>query len=96
MPQQDQYQPGHSVIDGRLPKGQRFNDNSIEMGTGFDCLDEKAHTNNFNISAEAKNNRAFLVSLMSSHGFDNYSKEWWHFALRQEPFPETYFDFPIR
>lgn len=95
-PAQATYQPGDPVLDGRLPKGQRFDDNSIEMGTSFDCLDEMAHTHNPKISDEAKKNRAFLLEIMSAHGFENYSKEWWHFSLKQEPFPNMYFDFPIR
>jgi D-alanyl-D-alanine dipeptidase len=33
---------------------------------------------------------------MLKYGFRNYPKEWWHFTLRQEPFPETYFDFVIK
>ena len=96
VPEQVVYQPGDQVIDGRLPKGQRFNDNSIEMGTGFDCLDVKAHTLNSDVSEVAQKNRAMLTGLMASYGFANYRKEWWHFYLADEPFPDTYFDFPIR
>ncbi|HQL03492.1 MAG TPA: M15 family metallopeptidase, partial [Synergistales bacterium] len=35
-------------------------------------------------------------TLMDKHGFENYEKEWWHFSLRKEPYPKTYFDFPVR
>ncbi|MGB0934984.1 MAG: M15 family metallopeptidase [Alphaproteobacteria bacterium] len=52
VPDQDVFKPGDIVLDGRLPKGQRFNDNSIEMGTCFDCMDELSHTMNPKISAE--------------------------------------------
>jgi len=33
---------------------------------------------------------------MKKHGFRSYSKEWWHFTLRGEPFPKTFFDFPVK
>jgi D-alanyl-D-alanine dipeptidase len=96
VPSQDTYQPGDDLKDSRLAKALRFNDNSIEMGTGFDCFDDLSHTMNPNISAEAHHNRMRLKDLMGKHGFINYEKEWWHYSLRDEPFPDTYFDFPIR
>ncbi|MBT4880450.1 MAG: M15 family metallopeptidase [Alphaproteobacteria bacterium] len=96
IPDQDTYRSGDQLVDARLPKGQRFNDNSIEMGTGFDCFDEMSHTACPRISEEAKKNRAYLTKVMETHGFENYEKEWWHFSLKDEPFPETYFDFPVR
>jgi D-alanyl-D-alanine dipeptidase len=37
-----------------------------------------------------------LVNLMSRNNFTNYSGEWWHYTLRSEPYPDTYFDFPIQ
>jgi zinc D-Ala-D-Ala dipeptidase len=37
-----------------------------------------------------------LQTLMKEHGFNPYPQEWWHFTLRGEPFPDTYFDFPIK
>ena len=40
-------------------------------------------------------NRLLLKSLMEKHGFINYDKEWWHYTLADEPFPDTYFDFPV-
>ena len=47
-------------------------------------------------SAEAQANRALLAQAMRRRGFRPYDKEWWHFTLRHEPYPETYFDFPVR
>lgn len=96
VPRQDTYQAGDKLVCGTLPKGQRFNDNSIEMGTGFDCMHELSHTANPNISEEAKKNRKLLCDLMERHGFENYSKEWWHFGFKDETYPNQYFDFPIR
>jgi D-alanyl-D-alanine dipeptidase len=36
-----------------------------------------------------------LKRRMEKHGWQSYAKEWWHFTLKEEPFPETYFDFPV-
>lgn len=68
----------------------------LEMGTIFDFFGTKSHTICSDISEKAKNNRKFLNSLMEARGFENYPKEWWHFTLKNEPFPDTYFDFPVR
>ena len=48
------------------------------------------------ITKEQKANRMLLQKIMLKHGFRNYAKEWWHFTLRWEPFPKTYFDFEIK
>lgn len=96
VPPQPTWKPGDPVIDGRLPKGERFADNSIDMGTGFDCLDDLSHTCNPTLAPHVRANRLLLKSVMESHGFENYSKEWWHFGFVDEPYPETYFNFPVR
>lgn len=68
----------------------------LDMGTIFDYFHELTHTENPTISASAKQNRALLKNLMDEQGFENYPFEWWHFTLRNEPFPDTHFDFPVR
>ncbi len=73
----------------------RFGDNSLDFGTGFDCFHELSHTRNPNIGEIARRNRQLLVSEMARAGFVNYSKEWWHFTLRDEPYRKKHFDFPI-
>ena len=73
----------------------RFADNSIDMGGGFDCMDKISHGDAKNISIIAKANRQLLSQLMQAHGFVPYAEEWWHFTLKNEPFPKTYFNFPI-
>lgn len=73
----------------------RAPDNSLDMGTSFDCFDTKANTAASGLTDAERNNRALLVDVMSRHGFKNYDKEWWHFTLEGEPYPETIFDFPI-
>ena len=65
------------------------------METDFDFFGENTYTNNENIFQEAQNNRKYFVNLMDKHGFENYYKDWWHFTLRNEPFPDTYFNFPV-
>ncbi len=92
---QPQYTPGQKLYECYLPAVKRFADNSIDMGTGFDCFHELSHTANSNISHQQKINRLLLKSLMEKHGFINYDMEWWHFTLKNEPYPDTYFDFPI-
>jgi D-alanyl-D-alanine dipeptidase len=95
VPHQPMWKPGDPVVDGRLPQGQRFADNSLDMGTGFDCLDDLSHTANPTLPFHARANRLLLKTLMEKHGFKNYSKEWWHYSFVNEPYPETYFNFPV-
>jgi D-alanyl-D-alanine dipeptidase len=70
-------------------------DGSVAMGTSFDCFDVKANTETPGLSEEARANRALLIEAMKMQGFENYAMEWWHFTYRPEPYPDTYFDFPI-
>ncbi len=71
-------------------------DGSVNMGTTFDCLDERAHTADSEASPEAQRNRTRLRDAMQRRGFVPYAKEWWHFTLANEPFPKTAFDFEIQ
>ena len=73
----------------------RLPDASIDMGTGFDCFGAISHTASSRIAADQKANRRLLRSLMAKHGFVNNSKEWWHYTLDDEPYPGTYFNFPV-
>lgn len=71
----------------------------LDMGSRFDLLDEVSNTSYPNISKEARLNRILLKSTMLRFGFDDYSKEWWHFTLLNEPFPrkpEDHLNFPVR
>lgn len=74
----------------------RFKDNSIDMGTGFDCFHSLSHSENILLTSQQRANRLLLISLMDKYGFNNLAEEWWHFTLRNEPFPKTYFDFEIK
>lgn len=66
-----------------------------DMGGGHDLMDPLSHHGAEAISADATRNRQTLCAIMEGVGFNRYEHEWWHYTLRDEPFPETYFDFPI-
>jgi len=68
----------------------------LEMGTPYDFFDKRSHTNDKSISIKAQHNRLYLKQIMQKSGFVNYSKEWWHYTLKEEPFGEIYFDFVIK
>ena len=57
---------------------------------------ERSNTVNEKIKSQARANRLLLKSVMEQSGFKNYDKEWWHYTLVDEPFPDTYFNRPIR
>ncbi len=76
-------------------RAEREADTSLDMGTGFDCFDVKANTAAPGLTPEQRSNRRRLLDAMGRHGFDNFDKEWWHFTLRGEPYPDTIVDFPI-
>jgi zinc D-Ala-D-Ala dipeptidase len=78
------------------PQATEAPDGSVAMGTSFDCFDLKSHTIVPGLTDEERTNRALLVEAMQAHSFKNYPKEWWHFTLEPEPYPETIFDFPIQ
>lgn len=87
--------PGDPLADCALPAGQRRDDATLDFGTGYDCFDARAHHGAAGLAAEATANRAKLKAVMERHGFKPYPEEWWHYTLAGEPFPDTYFDFPV-
>jgi D-alanyl-D-alanine dipeptidase len=78
------------------PKGERFEDGTIDFGTGYDCLDVLANTSNALVGQTARRNRQTLKSYMERAGFRPYAREWWHFELTDEPFKRDGFDFVIQ
>ena len=68
--------------------------NPIGMGGGFDLMDEASH-HSARQPEEVRENRARLKAIMVPCGFAPYENEWWHYRLKNEPYPDTYFDFPI-
>jgi zinc D-Ala-D-Ala dipeptidase len=68
----------------------------LDMGTPFDFFSPRSWPGSPNVSPEAKKNRELFAVAMRRRGFRPYPKEWWHFTLAREPFPGTYFDFPVK
>ena len=67
----------------------------LDMGSPFDLFDEASHPNYRGISDEQYANRMLLQNTMVRNGFEPIDCEWWHFTLADEPYPDTYFDFPV-
>lgn len=67
----------------------------VDMGTPYDFFDPTAATDDLSVPLAAREHRATLRAAMSARGFENLPVEWWHYTLRDEPFPTTYFDVPI-
>jgi D-alanyl-D-alanine dipeptidase len=89
-------QSGHSrgsTADLTLATG---DGTALDMGTPFDFFSAKAWPASPAVTPEQHANRMVLASAMRRGGFRPYDREWWHFTLRGEPFPDTYFDFPVR
>jgi D-alanyl-D-alanine dipeptidase len=77
------------------PQGSEAADGSLAMGTTFDCFDAKSTIIASNYTKEQHENRVALRDAMQARGFNDYDMEWWHFTLAMEPYPDSYFDFPI-
>lgn len=67
----------------------------VDMGGVFDYFSEVSYSDYDHLTIEQSKNRVQLRYLMRSEGFEPMQQEWWHFTLSTEPYPETYFDFPI-
>jgi D-alanyl-D-alanine dipeptidase len=65
------------------------------MGGGHDLMDPVSHHGASGITQAEEVNRQALRSIMEASGFRAYDYEWWHYTLEDEPYPDTYFDFPI-
>jgi D-alanyl-D-alanine dipeptidase len=67
----------------------------LDMGSLYDYFGIKSHPLYKKITQKQQQNRMLLRTIMIQHNFIPYNNEWWHFTLKKEPFPETYFNFPI-
>ena len=90
-----------SIYEERTFNGKIYpfnNDNTIDCGTSFDLMDPASWSfnNKYDFTEEQKNNRKFIRDIMESEGFKVLDEEWWHFTLKNEPYPEQYFDFEIQ
>ena len=73
-----------------------LDDGTIDTGSSFDLFDEASHVDNNLITAEQQKNRDYLSKVMIQAGFKQIPTEWWHFTLKDEPFPDKYFDFFVK
>ena len=103
-----QVAPGSPLVRGRTENGamparaseapctapaeQRAGDTSLDMGTGFDCLDVKSYTRSRAATPAQRHWREVLNAAMRKRGFRNYFREWWHYEYGA---PRGYYDFPI-
>ncbi|PRX47976.1 M15 family metallopeptidase [Salegentibacter salegens] len=78
-----------SIIDAQTGE-------EVDMGSGYDFFGDISHHGTNKITKEQKANRSLLKRIMIKNGFRPYPEEWWHYTLRNEPYPETYFDFPVQ
>ena len=67
----------------------------VDMGSPFDLFSEESHPDYTDITDEQYDNRMLLQHVMVRNGFVPIDCEWWHFTLKDEPYPNTYFDFPV-
>ncbi|MBF8151105.1 M15 family metallopeptidase [Winogradskyella sp. F6397] len=87
---------GHSrgsTVDLTITNGETGE--PLDMGSPYDFFGKASWIAHDDLTDEQKQNRQLLQTVMLKHNFRNYSKEWWHFTLRWEPFPKTYFDFEV-
>jgi zinc D-Ala-D-Ala dipeptidase len=82
-----------STLDVTLAKA---DGQDLDMGTPFDFFSLKSWPGNPKVGPTAYANRDTLADVMAEHGFRPYNREWWHFTLRHEPFPQTYFNFVVK
>src|SRR5215468_10894625 len=99
----DCYRPARAVADfvrwARDPRDQAAKAEfypELDKGTPFDFFSPRSWTAASSVTAEQHANRMRLAAAMQRRGFRGYPKEWWHFTLRNEPFPGTYFDVPVQ
>lgn len=86
-----------STVDLTIVRSDKqTSESELDMGTHFDFFGPEAWPDSPLVSSVHRAHRMLLHMLMSKHGFEPYPKEWWHFTLKNEPFPNTYFNFPVQ
>ena len=77
-----------TIVDAKTGK-------EVDTGSPFDLFDEVSHHDSNKITSVQRQNREIIKATMERNGFNSYQTEWWHYTLRDEPYPDTYFDFPV-
>jgi len=67
----------------------------LDMGSAYDFFGKESWTHYDSLTVQQKTNRQLLLKVMQRYGFVNFHQEWWHYTLKNQPFPNTYFDFPV-
>ena len=67
----------------------------LDMGSGYDLFDPVSWPSDQTTGPSARANRMLLQDVMLANGFRPLTEEWWHFTLKDEPYPQTYFDFVV-
>lgn len=67
----------------------------VDMGSPFDYFGERSHPDYQDLEPAQHEARMLLQKMMVRNGFEPYDCEWWHFTLKDEPYPDTYFSFPV-
>jgi D-alanyl-D-alanine dipeptidase len=89
---------GHSrgsTVDLTLVSLHDERQEELDMGTPFDFFGPESHGLSASVTPQQRANRMLLRRVMMQQGFRPLVEEWWHFTLNDEPFPDTYFDFPV-
>ena len=68
----------------------------VDMGSPWDFFDPISWPTSEKVTEQQRANRRLLAATMQKHGFASIKEEWWHFYLVDEPFPNTYFQFPVK
>ena len=71
-------------------------ESDVPMGTGFDFFSPRSWPTDADQPSEVRAHRLLLSTIMQRHGFKPYEYEWWHFTFADEPYPDTFFDFPVK
>lgn len=84
-----------AAVNSTTMEKRTHDDNTLDFGTRFDFFSPASHPLFQNLTGPQHANRLLLQNLMTQAGFRSITTEWWHFYLANEPYPNTYFDFPI-
>jgi D-alanyl-D-alanine dipeptidase len=99
----DVFEEGYVAVRSGHSRGATVDLTLYDLGTGelapmggdHDLMDPVSHHGAPGVTQAEARNRDRLRSVMEGCGFDSYDREWWHYTLKHEPYPNSYFDFPI-
>ena len=103
LPKQELFKQGYIASQSSHSRGSAVDltlldmrtGHEVDMGSPFDLFSEVSHPDSRAVTDEQYENRMFLQGAMTRNGFVPIDCEWWHFSLRDEPYPDVYFEFPV-